>query len=260
MNPRAVRREQERILVEALARARAAAPAGVAVLDLDGTLLDNRPRQARIARDYGRAAGLPALLEARAEQWGGWDLEAGLVASGLAPQVARRHRTAFLRFWAQRFFTSAYCGLDVPMPGAPAFARALAALGARIAYVTGRPSRMEDGTLHVFRRHGFPLPDGVHTRLFMKPGDDLEDDAWKAIAREAVEVFGPPVAAFDNEPAHVNAYARAWPGAYAVHVDTDHSPRPIEVLPSVPSIADFRLAALGAALSAGGAAATAATP
>jgi hypothetical protein len=259
MTTRAVRREQQRILVEALARARAAAPAGVAVLDLDGTLLDNRPRQARIAQDYGRAAGLPPLVEARAEQWGGWDLEAGLVASGLAPALARRHRTAFLRFWAERFFTSAYCTFDVPLPGAPGFARALAAVGARVAYVTGRPSRMEDGTLHVLRRHGFPLPDGVRTRLLMKPGD-LEDDAWKALARGVVEGFGPPAVAFDNEPAHVNAYARAWPGAYAVHVDTDHSPRPVDVLAAVPSIADFRLAALGAVLGADEAGATAAAP
>jgi hypothetical protein len=48
------------------------------------------------------------------------------------------------------------------------------------------------------------------------------------------------VAAFDNEPAHVNLYARAWPLALCVHLDTDHSGRPIEVLERVPSIRDFR--------------------
>jgi beta-phosphoglucomutase-like phosphatase (HAD superfamily) len=244
MTRRAVRREQDRILTEALARARAAAPSGVAVLDLDATLLDNRPRQARIAQDYGRMARMPALLGACPEHWSGWDLEAGLVAAGVSSSDARRHRARFRRFWAERFFTSAYCSLDVPMPGAPAFVRALAAAGARIAYVTGRPSRMEDGTLHVLQRHGFPLPDGVRTRLLMKPGEDLGDDAWKEIARAAVDAFGPVVLAFDNEPAHVNAYARAWPGALAVHLDTDHSPRPVEVLAWVPSVADFRLAGL----------------
>jgi beta-phosphoglucomutase-like phosphatase (HAD superfamily) len=244
MTRRAVRREQDRILTEALARARAAAPSGVAVLDLDATLLDNRPRQARIAQDYGRMAGMPPLLGACPEHWSGWDLEAGLVAAGVSSSDARRHRARFRRFWAERFFTSAYCSLDVPMPGAPAFVRALAAAGARIAYVTGRPSRMEDGTLHVLQRHGFPLPDGVRTRLLMKPGEDLGDDAWKEIARAAVDAFGPVVLAFDNEPAHVNAYARAWPEALAVHLDTDHSPRPVEVLAWVPSVADFRLAGL----------------
>ncbi len=232
--------EQGRILASALARARAAAPGGVAVFDLDSTLLDNRPRQARIVQDFGRVAGLPVLLGARPEQWRGWDLEAALLEVGLGSRELRRHYSAFRRFWAERFFTSAYCALDVPIPGAPEFVRAVAEAGARVAYVTGRPAWMEDGTLDVFRRFGFPLPDGARAHLLMKPGDGLSDDAWKALAREAVDGLGRVAIAFDNEPTHVNAYARAWPGALAVHLDTDHSPRPVEVLPGIASIADFR--------------------
>ncbi len=232
--------EQGRILAAALARARSAAPDGIAVFDLDSTLLDNRPRQARIVQDFGRAVGLPVLLGARPEHWRGWDLEAALLEVGLGPRELRRHFSAFRRFWAERFFTSAYCALDVPVPGAPEFVRAVAEAGLRIAYVTGRPSWMEDGTIDVFRRFGFVLPDGVRTHLFMKPGDGLSDDAWKGLAREAVDGVGRVAIAFDNEPAHVNAYARAGPGALAIHLDRDHSPRPIEVLPAIPSIADFR--------------------
>ena len=40
----------------------------------------------------------------------------------------------------------------------------------------------------------------------------------------------------------MNLYARRWPGALVVHLDTDHSARPIEVLPGIPAIADFRTA------------------
>jgi hypothetical protein len=47
------------------------------------------------------------------------------------------------------------------------------------------------------------------------------------------------VAAFDNEPAHVNGYAAAWPGALCVHLETDQSGRGVEVDPRVPSIGDF---------------------
>jgi hypothetical protein len=231
--------EQGRILAAALARARSMR-GGVAVFDLDSTILDNRPRQARILQDFGRAAGLPSLLDAGPDDWRGWDLEAALLAAGLKRSEARHHYAAFRRFWAERFFTSAYCALDVPLPGAPEFVRAVADAGATIAYVTGRPHWMEDGTLEVLRRHGFPLPDGVRAHLLMKPGDGLTDDAWKAVAREAVDGLGRVVLAFDNEPTHVNAYARAWPAALAVHLDTDHSPRPAAVLPQVPSIADFR--------------------
>ncbi len=230
---------QERILREALARARAGAPEGLALFDLDSTVLDNRPRQARILQEYGRSASLPVLLGAAPEHWRGWDIEAALVAAGLPAGEARRHLPRVLRFWRERFFTSAYCRLDVPVPGAPAFVRAVAAAGARVVYVTGRPARMEAGTLDVLRRDGFVVPDGGRTRLLMKPRDGLGDDAWKALACAEVDSFGPVVLAFDNEPAHVNAYARAWPGALAVHLDTNDSGRPVEVAAAVPSIADF---------------------
>jgi len=99
---------------------------------------------------------------------------------------------------------------------------------------------MAAGTLAVFGRLGFPPPDQDRVRLLMKPEAPLSDDEWKALAAARVARLGPVVAAFDNEPAHVNGYAMAWPDARCVHLDTDHSPRPIAVLPQVPSIADFR--------------------
>jgi beta-phosphoglucomutase-like phosphatase (HAD superfamily) len=239
MPERARREDHERILAEALARAHAAAPRGVVVFDLDSTLLDNKPRQARILRDYGHAAGVPALQAARPEHWQGWSLERALRNAGLDAAEAARHVRPARRFWAERFFTSAYCRLDVPLAGAPAFVRAIAAAGARIAYVTGRPARMEEGTLAVFRRFGFPLPDPARVHLLMKPRADLGDESWKKLARFEVERLGPVVAAFDNEPAHVNGYAEAWPDALTVHLDTDHSERPVAVLARIPSVASF---------------------
>ena len=231
---------QERILSEVLTRAHAAAPEGIVLFDLDSTLLDNRPRQARILQDYGRIAALPALLDARPEHWQGWDLEGALRNAGLPPGEAGAHAAPARRFWAEWFFTSAYCRLDAAIPGAPSFVAEVARTGARVVYVTARPSRMREGTLHAFRRHGFPLPDGARVQLIMKEGTALGDDAWKRRACSLVEALGPVVAAFDNEPAHVNLYAEAWPRALCVHVDTDHSPRPIEVLPRIPSVLDLR--------------------
>ncbi len=240
MDGRARPEAQASILEEALGRARAAAPRGVAVFDLDSTLLDNRPRQARILREYGARAGLPALLGAAADRWQGCDLADALRGAGLPPAEVARHLLPARRFWGARFFTSEYCREDVPIPGAPAFVRDLAGAGAQVAYVTGRPRGMEAGTLDVFRAAGLPLPEGRRAHLPMKPKAPLGDDESKALAAARVAALGPVVAAFDNEPAHVNGYAMAWPGALCVHLDTDHSPRPIEVLPHVPSIADFR--------------------
>jgi hypothetical protein len=74
----------------------------------------------------------------------------------------------------------------------------------------------------------------------MKDDSALGDDAWKTRACALVDALGPVAAAFDNEPAHVNLYAVAWPDARCVHVDTDHSPREIDVLPGIPSVLDLR--------------------
>ncbi len=239
MARRAIPGEQGPILADVLARARAAAPAGLVVFDLDSTLLDNRPRQARILREYGAQAGVAALAGARPEHWTSWDLAEALAHAGLGPAEVARHLLPARRWWGARFFTSEYCRDDVPVPGAPAFLGALTAAGAQVAYVTGRPGRMEEGTLDTFRAHGFPRPDGLRVHLLLKPEAPLDDDQWKSLAAARVARLGPVVAAFDNEPAHVNGYALAWPGARCLHLDTDHSPRPIAVRPEVPSIADF---------------------
>ncbi len=141
MPRRARPEEQEAILADALERAAPAAPRGVVVCDLDSTLLDNRPRLARILQDYGRPAGLPELHRRPARAL------AGLVAGGSAraapgspPALVEAHAAPARRFWAEWFFTSAYCRLDVPLPGAPAFVRALVAAGAQ-AGLRERPAR-----------------------------------------------------------------------------------------------------------------------
>ncbi|HET6439432.1 MAG TPA: hypothetical protein VFG59_15295 [Anaeromyxobacter sp.] len=231
--------EQETVLSAALARVRAAAPGGVVVFDLDSTLLDNRPRLARVLEDYGRMAGLPELLGARPEHWRGWSLEAALRNAGLPAELVEEHVGPARRFFADWFLTNAYCRLDTVVPGAPAYVRSMAEAGAVLAYVSGRPRGMVEGTRSSLCGHGFPPDDGRSAHLFLKPVRELSDDAWKLQAIPLVERLGPVLAVFDNEPTHVNAYARAWPEALAVHLDTDHSGRPVEVLPAIPSVLDF---------------------
>ncbi|HYD41295.1 MAG TPA: hypothetical protein VEB43_10745 [Anaeromyxobacter sp.] len=231
--------QQAHVLSAALDRARQAAPRGVAVFDLDSTLLDNRPRQARILQDYGRTVGVPELLDARPEHWKGWSLADALRELGLSPAEIERHAGPARAFWREWFFTSAYCRLDVPIPGAAEFVREVLGAGATVAYVTGRGQGMEGGTRETFRVHGFPLPDGANVHLFMKPRPELHDDAWKLEAIAHVNRLGPAVLAFDNEPAHVNGYAEAWPEAMVVHLDRDHSDRPVEVRAGIPKIVDF---------------------
>src|SRR6185295_1769184 len=85
-----------------------------AAFDLDGTLLSNKPRQARIVRDFGRERGAPALARCRPEMIVSWDLHDTMRLCGLShDEIEARYRD-LERWWLDRFFTSEYCKEDEP--------------------------------------------------------------------------------------------------------------------------------------------------
>ena len=162
-----------------------------------------------------------------------------MVVHAVAAEQVEEHRAPLKRFWIERFFTSAYCRLDAAIDGASDFTNAVAASGAHVAYVTGRHAAMGPGSVDCLRAHGLPVPDGERVHLLLKPDFATSDDAWKLEAFARLDTLGTLVAAFDNEPAHINGYATHYPGARAVRLATDDSGRPIALLPGVRSIADF---------------------
>src|SRR5271170_2607233 len=91
---------------------------GLCVFDLDSTLLDNRPRQALILREFGAACGEPLLANVKPEHFDGWELEVAMRNAGLPAARAHELRNAARVFWKDRFFTSAYCRHDTPVRGA----------------------------------------------------------------------------------------------------------------------------------------------
>lgn len=236
---RSDRFHKEEVLRGALGRL--AGPADIAVFDLDSTLLDNSPRQARIVREYGESIGDSRIAACRAEYWEDWGFEAPLRRCGLSEAEVAAHLEPVKAYWRDRFFTSEYCCDDVPHDGAAAFLRQVSATGATICYVTGRHLGMGPGSVESFKRAGFPLPNGRTVHLMLKPEVALDDDAWKVQVRERLLTLGQVACAFDNEPSHINSYRTGFTGCYAVHLDTDHSGRPVEVLPEIPSILDFVL-------------------
>jgi predicted secreted acid phosphatase len=228
------------VLDETLARARAGAPSSVVVFDLDSTLLDNRPRQAVILREFGELHGIQKLLEAKPEHWDGWSLRRAMANVGLAPSEIERWADEAKGFWRDRFFTSHYCALDDAIPGAVDYVKAVLDTGAQVVYCTGRHEAMREGTIRSFHRLGFPDPGtSVRVQLLMKPTFDESDDDFKATAYARLRELGRIVAAFDNEPTHINGYRVAFPDALAVHLDTDHSEREVALLDSIPSIPHF---------------------
>jgi hypothetical protein len=231
--------DQTRILEGALAAVRASR--GVAAFDLDSTLLSNKPRQARIVREYGAQIGDQRLAACPPEAIISWDLRDSMRLCGLSAAEAAARSSPIKEFWRHRFFTSEYCKDDVPIAGAVEFVHAVLEGGGRVLYLTGRHTEMGAGTLESFRRAGFPLPDEGRVELWLKPAFEDSDDVFKELSHSRLADAGGVAAAFDNEPTHVNAYKKAFASAFVVHLDTDHSGRPVEVLASIPSVVDFTM-------------------
>jgi hypothetical protein len=228
-------------LEDVLARAKKLGRDGLVVFDLDSTVFDNRPRQARIVREYGAAHGLPALANCQAWHFTtGWDLKGAAIACGVGEAEYEKHRVAMKAFWAERFFTSDYCVDDVEIVGAPRYLAALLETGTRLVYVTGRQEDMRAGSVACLKKCGMPTPttDGRVT-LMMKPTLRESDDEYKRVTHARLKTMGPVVAAFDNEPTHVNDYAKTFPEAVSVHLATDHSGRPVPLDPRVISVPHF---------------------
>ncbi len=213
--------------------------AGICVFDLDSTLLDNRPRQALILREFGAAIGEPRLAAVGPEHFDGWDLEVAMRHAGLPAARAAELREPARRFWRGRFFTSAYCRHDVPVRGSVEYVSAVRRAGAEVVYLTGRHVAMRAGTLASLRSAGFPVPERRAVHLLLKPKQDLHDDLWKERACARVAALGHVVAAFDNEPAHINRYRQTFPDAICVHLETDDSGRAIPLASGIPSVPNF---------------------
>jgi hypothetical protein len=234
--------EWQRVLTDILATAQASGPAGVLAFDLDSTLLDNRPRQAAIVRDFGTLHGIAALEDFQPEHLvTGFDTREALGRAGLDADAVARWLPELRRHWVERFFTSEACLHDVPVRGAAAYARRAHATGVQLVYLTARPERMRPGTEEVLRRFGFPLP-GPGVQLWMKPDDpSIADEAFKRSAHTRLATLGRLVAAFDNEPGHVNDFRETFPEAEVVLVATGHSGRVSTLAPRVLVVPNFHL-------------------
>jgi hypothetical protein len=211
------------------------------VFDLDDTLLSTANRHLRILREFAlaveprdplAAAALRAIGRGRLRYSATRTAEEAGLAPALVPELGE--------FWRARFFENPYLLEDDPVPGAPGFVRDVAARGARPVYVTGRDEAMRDGTEAALARHGFPAPDGRAATLVLKPTFDTPDLAFKQECMATIAGMGRVAATFENEPAHVNLFAEAFPGARHFLVETQHSGKPVVPHPGAHRIRDFR--------------------
>ncbi|MEN0062040.1 MAG: hypothetical protein AAGA48_07785 [Myxococcota bacterium] len=198
---------------------------GLVIMDLDSTALSTSARQHRILLDFANQHSDPVFLAAVRDihrEEIGFLIETPLQRRGIDdPDLFLKLR----RFWVRRFFTNAYCRLDIPNPGAPELARAIVERGGLVYYLTARPRSMYQGTIDVLGRHGFPVLRG-RAILHMKPELMVDDANFKAEAMAEIASLGHPVVAtFENEPKHAHTYLEAFPDATHVLVGSIRSPR-----------------------------------
>jgi hypothetical protein len=214
------------------------------VFDLDGTLMDNRPRVVAILRELAESwaehhpDAAERCAEARAE-----GIVYGFVENlrllGVEDPVL--HERGF-SFWKARFFADPHIRHDVEIKGAAAYVRACYEAGATIVYLTGRDlPNMSLGSFASLRDLGFPI-GVVGTELVVKPNFEMPDADFKRSVAPSLSRLGRVVAAFDNEAVNSNLFLEAYPECTSVFLDTQHSPDPPPLDSRVKVVDSFELA------------------
>ena len=226
--------------VRSLRRGGSSSP--LVVFDLDGTLLDNRPRSVAILRELSSQWAERYPAEARAiaackPEELAYAMSDSLARLGVAqPGLIDEG----LQFWRDRFFRDAYLVHDIEVAGAVRFARAVYDAGANLVYLTGRDlPLMGLGSWTSLRDLGFPI-GVVGTELVCKPQAELHDETFKRDVAPTLGRLGEVVASFDNEPANCNLFLEAHPRAAAVFLDTQHSADAPSLSAGVMSLRDLR--------------------
>ncbi|WP_437674969.1 HAD family hydrolase [Sorangium sp. So ce131] len=239
---RLVAAERTRLLDSIVERAgdRAEGPP-VIVFDLDGTLMDNRPRVVAILHELAeewrrKHPEIAPLLERAAPEGIVYGFQENLRRLGVLDESLHLH--AF-EFWKARFFSDPHIRHDVEVPGASQYARDCHAAGATLVYLTGRDlPNMALGSFASLRDLGFPI-GVIGTELVVKPRFEMPDTAFKRSVAPELARIGRVIAAFDNEAANCNLLLACHPRAAAVFLDTQCAPDPPPLDPRVQVIHTF---------------------
>lgn len=210
------------------------------VFDMDGTLFDVGHRTLGILREFLDSPQSkkfePTLIVKLREidyEHLGYSLSHAFENKGLnliSKEVAEVFTAAEV-WWQKRFFDGkALVQYDEPVPGAQEFVVRCQQAGLKVVYLTGRAryTRMFDGTREQLTKFKFPT-EGIE--LVMKGKPSLEDQAFKKEAYIDLCSRYSVVGNFENE--YVNLFEMVChdPGCAHVIVDSQHSARPVKLLP-----------------------------
>ena len=226
-------------------RAQLARGPAVVVFDLDGTLMDNRPRVVAILHELAVAWAMkhPAAADACAHATAddiGYGFIANLRRLGVVDPALHQEGLAF---WKARFFQDPHVKHDVEILGARTYVKACYEAGAVVVYLTGRDlPNMALGSFASLRDLGFPI-GVIGTELVVKPSFEMPDADFKREVAPGLRRLGTVVAAFDNEPVNVNLFLEAYPESRGIFLDTQYAPDPCALDPRARVIASFDLEA-----------------
>jgi hypothetical protein len=230
-----------RIIDQANRRSERGAP--VVVFDLDGTIMDNRPRVVAILRElaavwrdkHPEAARALSALDVEGVSYG---VVETMKRAGV--ELHRLHEEG-LRFWRDRFFQDGHIRHDTEIQGARDFVNACHEAGAVVVYLTGRDlPNMALGSFASLRDLGFPIGT-VGAELVTKPAFETPDTVFKRSVAPALSRLGEVVAVFDNEAANCNLFLEVHPACTTVFLDTQYAPDPPPLDPRVHVIHSFEL-------------------
>jgi hypothetical protein len=213
----------------------------VLVFDLDGTLMDNRPRVVAILHELAEAwrrkhPDAAALLGSASPEHIVYGFQENLHRLGIADEAL--HVPAF-EFWKERFFNDPHIRHDVEVAGARDYVRACHDAGAIIVYLTGRDlPNMALGSFASLRDLGFPI-GVIGTELVVKPAFAMGDAEFKRSVAPELRRLGRVIAVFDNEPLNCNLLLECHPECTAVFLDTQYAPNPPPLDPRVHVIHSF---------------------
>lgn len=218
-------------------------PVPVVVFDLDGTLMDNRPRTTIILQELAaelkrEAHSAAEILAATRSENLAYLLTESLQKLGIEhPELIGRAEA----YWRERFFSDGYLKHDIAIEGSVELARACYEAGATIVYFTGRDlPLMSLGSFQSLRDLGFPI-GVVGTELVCKPDAKIPDEAFKREEGPKLARIGQVIAAFDNEPGNCNAFLEMCPDSDVVFVDTQHLPGAPALAPRVHVVGDLTM-------------------
>lgn len=195
----------------------------IVVFNIDGCVLDNRPRSQAILRDFVASSETYSAISDSVQAIGIEEIDYFVVDSFRGAGIHNLFiLESALKFWSENFFSNKYVRHDMPVGGAVGYINRLHDAGALIVYISGRGApNMWEGTTASLQQCGFPVGTS-RTLLVMKPTPREDNIEYKRREYARIARLGRVIGAFENDPRAGEAMARAFPQADIVLVRRPH--------------------------------------